>query len=209
MKRLVILISGRGSNLAALLQAAARDGWQASIRVLSSRADAAGLQTAAQYQVPTEVIEAKAFGSREAFDQALGDRLDEIRPDLIVLAGFMRILGPECCDRFSGRMVNIHPSLLPLLPGLDTHQRAIDSGLSRHGCTVHYVTAALDQGPILGQAEVPVLADDTAETLAARVLAMEHQLYPSVIAALLAGASNPAIRFFHPLICSDSNNSSS
>jgi phosphoribosylglycinamide formyltransferase-1 len=177
--RIVILISGRGSNMEAIVQACAREGWDARIEgVISNRADAAGLAFAAARGIATAVVDHRAFASREAFDAALAEAVDAHSPDLVLLAGFMRILTPVFVQRYAGRLMNIHPSLLPLFPGLHTHRRAIEAGCKLAGATVHFVTADLDHGPIVAQAVVPVLADDTEESLAARVLAREHVLYP-------------------------------
>lgn len=188
MKRLVILISGRGSNMAAIVDQICAQGWPITVaRVISNRADAKGLAFAQGKGIPTSVISHRDFDHREAFDAALADAIDAQAPDLVVLAGFMRILSPAFCARFEGRLLNIHPSLLPSFTGLDTHQRALDAGVKVHGCTVHAVTAALDHGPIIAQAVVPVLADDDEATLSQRVLRMEHQIYPMAVAAVLSG----------------------
>lgn len=188
MKRLVILISGRGSNLKSLLDEIARASWPVQVSaVISNRSVAQGLDVARAYGVPTVVVDHTEFASREAFDHALGSAVEAVKPDLIALAGFMRILSPAFCRRFQGRLLNIHPSLLPSFPGLATHQQALEAGVCVHGCTVHAVTPDLDHGPILAQAVVPVLAEDTAQSLADRVLEMEHQLYPMAVAAVLSG----------------------
>jgi phosphoribosylglycinamide formyltransferase-1 len=188
-KRAVILISGRGSNMAALLAAAAAPAYPASVAlVLSNRADAAGLARAAAAGVPTAVVESRAFrGDREAFERAVEAELARHGAELVALAGFMRVLTPGFVHRWEGRLVNIHPSLLPAFPGLDTHARALAAGARLHGCTVHLVSAGVDEGPILAQAAVPVLDADTAETLAARVLEQEHLLYPAALAWLASG----------------------
>jgi len=178
----VVLISGRGSNLQAMLDAGIP-----VTAVISNRADAAGLAMAARRGLHTAVIAHRDFASREAFDAALADEVERHAPRLVALAGFMRVLTPVFVARFAGRLVNIHPSLLPAFPGLDTHARALAAGVERHGCTVHFVTEQLDHGPIIAQASVPVLPDDTAETLAARVLAQEHALYPRAIRWFLEG----------------------
>ena len=178
----VVIISGRGSNLQALL-----DGGIAVSGVISNVAGAGGLAIAASRGVRTEVLEHKAFPNREAFDDALAAAIDRMAPRLVALAGFMRVLGPAFVQRFAGRMVNVHPSLLPAFTGLDTHRRALAAGVKLHGCTVHFVTAELDHGPIIAQAAVPVHADDTEEALAARVLREEHALYPKVIRWFLEG----------------------
>jgi phosphoribosylglycinamide formyltransferase-1 len=194
MKNIVILISGGGSNMAAIVKAAQREGWRDTLgaqvaAVISNRADAKGLAFAREHGLATEVLDHKAFASREAFDAALAGAIDRFdqpgEPVLVVLAGFMRILTPGFVGRYAGRLVNIHPSLLPAFPGLHTHQRAIDAGCKFAGVSVHQVTAELDHGPILAQAVVPVLPTDTADTLAARVLTQEHVIYPRAIAELL------------------------
>jgi len=190
MKNIVILISGGGSNMTAIVRAARRDDWAraygAEVRaVISNRADAGGLAFAREQGIAAEVVDHKQFAGREAFDEALAAAIDRHQPVLVVLAGFMRILTPAFVARYQGRLLNIHPSLLPAFPGLHTHQRAIDAGCRFAGATVHQVTAELDHGPILEQAVVPVLPGDTAATLAARVLTQEHQIYPRAIARLL------------------------
>jgi phosphoribosylglycinamide formyltransferase-1 len=182
MKNIVILISGRGSNMEAML--AERDAGRLPVNiaaVISNRPDAKGLETAARAGIATRALDHKAFAGREAFDTALAACIDEFSPDLVVLAGFMRILTPAFVGRYEGRLLNIHPSLLPSFPGLHTHQRALDEGVRIHGCTVHFVTAALDHGPVVIQAAVPVLDADTEETLAARILRQEHRIYPQAI----------------------------
>ena len=194
MKNIVILISGGGSNMAAIVRAAQRDHWRQAFdadvaAVISNRADAGGLQFAREHGLATAVVDHKAFPSREAFDAALAQAIDRFAPALVVLAGFMRILTPGFVGRYSGRLVNIHPSLLPAFPGLHTHQRALDAGCRVAGATVHQVTADLDHGPILEQAVVPVLPGDTAEALAARVLTQEHLIYPRAIAHFLRQAA--------------------
>ncbi len=188
---IVILISGGGSNMAALVQAAKKEAWFAQygaqvVAVISNRADAAGLQWAAEQGIATEVLAHSAYCSREAFDAALAGRIDTFAPSLVLLAGFMRILTPGFVARYEGRLLNIHPSLLPAFTGLHTHQRAIDAGCQFAGATVHRVTAELDHGPILAQAVVPVLQGDSAESLAARVLTQEHLLYPRAVRHVLA-----------------------
>jgi phosphoribosylglycinamide formyltransferase-1 len=195
MKNIVILISGGGSNMAAIVRAAERDRWSERFgariaAVISNKAEAGGLALAQSHGIATAVIPHKDFSSREAFDEALAKAVDAHSPALVVLAGFMRILTPAFVGRYAGRLVNIHPSLLPAFPGLNTHQRAIDAGCKVAGVTVHQVTTELDHGPILAQAVVPVLPDDTAGTLASRVLAQEHQLYPRAIAEWLADTSS-------------------
>lgn len=191
MKNIVILISGSGSNMAAIVRAAERERWGARFdarvaAVLSNRPDAAGLALAASHGVATAVVDHKAFASREDFDAALAAAIDVHTPSLVVLAGFMRILTPGFVGRYAGRLINIHPSLLPAFPGLRTHQRAIDAGCQVAGVTVHEVTTELDHGPILAQAAVPVLPGDTAELLAQRVLAQEHRIYPAAVEKWLA-----------------------
>ena len=190
MKPIVILISGSGSNMEAIVATARRERWEATLgaqvaAVISNRPGAAGLARAAELGVPAEALDHKAFASREAFDAELIARIDAYQPALVVLAGFMRILTPAFVAHYEGRLVNIHPSLLPAFPGLDTHRRAIEAGCRVAGATVHRVTAELDHGPILEQAAVPVLANDTPEALAARVLAQEHVIYPRAVANLL------------------------
>ena len=190
MKNIVILISGTGSNMAALLRAAQQAQWGPRLgarvaAVISNRADAKGLQTAQAAGVATAVVDHKAFAGREAFDAALMQTIDAHQPTLVVLAGFMRILTPGFVSHYAGRLLNIHPSLLPAFPGLHTHQRAIEAGCQFAGATVHQVTAELDHGPILAQAVVPVLPGDTADVLAARVLSQEHLIYPRAVARVL------------------------
>jgi phosphoribosylglycinamide formyltransferase-1 len=194
MKNIVILISGGGSNMAAIVRAAERDRWTERFgarvaAVVSNKAQAGGLALARAHGIGTAVVPHQTFASREAFDAALANEVDAHSPALVVLAGFMRILTPGFVDRYAGRLVNIHPSLLPAFPGLNTHQRAIDAGCKVAGVTVHQVTSELDHGPILAQAAVPVLPGDTAGDLADRVLAQEHQLYPRAIAGWLADTS--------------------
>jgi phosphoribosylglycinamide formyltransferase-1 len=192
MKNIVILISGSGSNMAAIVRAAEQGRWPQRLNarvaaVVSNRADAAGLDLAKSHGIPTAVLDHKAYASRDEFDAALMAEVDRFAPDLVVLAGFMRILTPGFVAHYGGRLLNIHPSLLPAFPGLNTHQRAIDAGCRFAGATVHQVTAQLDHGGILAQAVVPVLASDTAETLAARVLTQEHLIYPRAVAELIRG----------------------
>ncbi len=182
MKNIVILISGRGSNMEAIVRACADEGWNARIAaVVSNRPDAAGLDFAKARGIATAVVDHKQFDTREAFDATLADVVDGFSPDLVVLAGFMRILGAAFVARFAGRMVNIHPSLLPAFTGLHTHRGALAAGCKLAGATVHYVTADLDHGPIVAQAAVPVLPGDTEATLTSRVLAREHVLYPLAV----------------------------
>jgi phosphoribosylglycinamide formyltransferase 1 len=194
MKSIVILISGSGSNMSAIVQAAQAQGWERRwgarvSAVISNKANAKGLAWAQAQGIATAVVDHTAFADqpqpREAFDAALMAEIDRHDPHLVVLAGFMRILTPGFVAHYEGRLVNIHPSLLPAFPGLRTHQRALDAGCRFAGATVHRVTAELDHGPILAQAVVPVLPGDTADTLAARVLTQEHRLYPEAVAALL------------------------
>ena len=175
MKNLVVLISGRGSNLEAIVSAKLPARIAA---VISNRADAPGLSLAARSGLPSAVVDDRLFRSREAFDDALAKAIDLHMPDLVALAGFMRILSDGFVRRYEGRLVNIHPSLLPAFPGLHTHRRALDEGVKVHGCTAHFVTSQLDRGPIIIQAAVPVRLGDTEETLAARVLRQEHRIYP-------------------------------
>ncbi|MBS7777178.1 phosphoribosylglycinamide formyltransferase [Acidovorax sp. CCYZU-2555] len=187
MKNIVILISGGGSNMAAIVQAARQQDWAQTLNarvaaVISNKADAKGLDFARQHGISTDVLDHKTFASREAFDARLSEVIDQYQPALVVLAGFMRILTPGFVSHYAGRLVNIHPSLLPAFTGLHTHQRAIDAGCKFAGATVHEVTAELDVGPILEQAVVPVLEGDTAQTLAARVLVQEHAIYPLAVA---------------------------
>jgi len=182
MIRVVILISGRGSNMAALLAAVDAGAVPAQVvGVLANRADASGLETATTFGVPTVVIEHRQFVDRETFDAALAAAIDGFAPDLVLLAGFMRILGSGFVRRYEGRLINVHPSLLPAFPGLHTHRRALAEGVRVHGCTVHFVTAELDHGPIIVQAAVPVLDGDDEATLAARVLRQEHRVYPLAV----------------------------
>ena len=182
MITMVILISGRGSNLTSLLNAATSGAMPARIvGVISNRSDALGLQTAEAHGVPTCVIDHRAFADREQFDVAVAAAIDGFAPDLVVLAGFMRILGQAFVRRYENRLINIHPSLLPAFPGLHTHRRALAEGVRIHGCTVHFVTSDLDHGPVIVQAAVPVLDDDDEATLAARVLVQEHQVYPLAV----------------------------
>ncbi len=192
MKNIVILISGGGSNMAAIVRTAEQQDWSGrhGIRVaavVSNRPDAGGLALARERGIPTAVVDHRSHATREAFDVALAEVVAAQDPALVVLAGFMRILTPGFVERFAGRILNIHPSLLPAFPGLHTHQRALDAGCKVAGCTVHEVTAELDVGPILEQAVVPVLPCDTAESLAARVLSQEHEIYPRAILAYLQG----------------------
>ncbi len=194
MKRRVgILISGRGSNMEALLEAARTPDYPAEIvLVLSNNPDAAGLTTAAAAGIPTRAIDHRPFkGDRAAHEAAIHAALREAGAEIVCLAGYMRVLTPFLVETWAGRMLNIHPSLLPALPGLHTHRRALDSGATEHGCTVHVVTAGVDQGPILAQATVPVLPTDTEDSLGARVLVQEHRLYPRALADFVLGLERP------------------
>ena len=178
---IVVLISGRGSNMMAIVEAA-RAGLPVDIRaVISNRPDAAGLGFAAAAGVPTEVVDHTAFPNREDFEHALRQAIDRYAPGLVVLAGFMRVLGSDFVRRYRGRLVNIHPALLPAFPGLDTHRRAIEAGVREHGASVHFVTEEVDAGPMIVQARVTVLPGDSAQALAARVLEQEHRIYPQAI----------------------------
>ena len=189
MKNIVILISGRGSNMKAIVKRCAEEAWPARIAaVISNRADAAGLAFARERGIATALVDHTGFGSRESFDVELAKTVEGFAPDVVALAGFMRILGPAFVQRFDGRLVNIHPSLLPAFPGLHTHRRTLEAGCKVAGASVHFVTADLDHGPIIGQAVVPVLPDDTERSLAARVLAQEHVLYPHAIRWMVDGA---------------------
>jgi phosphoribosylglycinamide formyltransferase-1 len=184
VKNIVILISGRGTNMEAIVGA----GLPAKVAaVISNRADAAGLKFAAQSGIAAEVVDERKFSSRGAFDTALEAAIERHAPDLLALAGFMRVLGGDFVRHYSGRMVNIHPSLLPAFPGLHTHRRALQEGVKLHGCTVHFVTPQVDHGPIIVQAAVPVRAGDTEATLAARVLRQEHRVYPLAIRWFVEG----------------------
>jgi len=175
VKKIVILISGRGSNMEAIVRA----GLPAQVgAVISNRPDAAGLKFAAQAGVETQVVDERAYASRDAFEGELAAAIDRRSPDLVALAGFMRVLGADFVRRYSGKLLNIHPSLLPAFPGLHTHRRALQEGVKLHGCTVHFVTPQVDHGPIVVQAAVPVRAGDTESALAARVLKQEHRIYP-------------------------------
>ena len=184
MKNIVILISGRGSNMEALLAAKLPCRIAA---VISNKADAKGLETARDHGIATAVIAHAEHASRELFDAALAAEIDRHAPDLVVLAGFMRILGEDFVRRYHGRLMNIHPSLLPAFPGLHTHERALEAGCRVHGCTVHFVTPALDNGPVVIQAAVPVYPDDNPDVLAARVLAQEHVAYPQAVRWFVEG----------------------
>ncbi len=182
MKNIVILISGRGSNMEAVVRAAEAEGWPARVAaVISNKLDAGGLAFAQARGIPTAVVSNKEFATRTEFDARLQEVIDTYQPDLVVLAGFMRILTAPFVEHYAGRMLNIHPSLLPLFPGLHTHQQALDAGMSEHGATVHFVTAELDHGPSVLQARIPVLPGDTPDLLAARLLAEEHKIYPRAV----------------------------
>ena len=184
MKSLVILISGRGSNMQALLEA----GYPLdSITVISNNPNAAGLEIARKHGVATAVLDHRSFPDRETFDAALAEKIDACNPELVALAGFMRILSDCFVQRYQGRLMNIHPSLLPAFPGLGTHARALQEGVKIHGCTVHFVTPALDHGPIVIQAAIPVLPGDTEQMLANRVLALEHRIYPQAVRWFMDG----------------------
>ncbi|MDR3054722.1 MAG: phosphoribosylglycinamide formyltransferase [Zoogloeaceae bacterium] len=189
MKRIVILISGRGSNMESLIRAqrAGELGEARIVAVLSNRPDARGLLTAAAAGIHAEALDHKQYPDRESFDAALMSAIDAHQPDLVVLAGFLRILSEGFVRHYSGRLLNIHPSLLPAFPGLHTHQRALEAGVRLHGCSVHFVTPTLDHGPIVLQAAVPVLDDDDKERLAARVLAEEHLIYPRAVRWFVEG----------------------
>jgi phosphoribosylglycinamide formyltransferase-1 len=188
MKRIVILVSGRGSNMEAVVRACAAEGWAAKVvAVISNRPDAAGLQFAASHGIPTAVVDHKAHAQRADFDAALAAVVEGFAADVVVLAGFMRILTPEFVRRFEGRMLNVHPSLLPAFTGLHTHRRALAAGVKVTGATVHFVTADLDLGPIVAQAVVPVQAGDDEAALAARVLAREHVMLPCVVRWFVEG----------------------
>ena len=194
MKRVAILISGGGSNMLALLRDMGQGGYAQPVLVASNDPTAKGLEKAAALGVPTAAVDHRPFGrDREAFEAALAEKIDATQPDILCLAGFMRILTPGFIRRYEGRMLNIHPSLLPKYPGLHTHARALAAGDAEAGCTVHGVTAELDAGPLLGQARVPVLPGDTEDTLAARVLTQEHRLYPAVLRRFAAGDRTPVL----------------
>lgn len=182
MKNIVILISGVGSNMEAIARACETEGWPARIAaVISNRAEAGGLAIAAARGIPVAVLSHRDHATRESFDAALADLIDGYAPDLVVLAGFMRILTPGFVERYAGRMINIHPSLLPGFPGLHTHARALEAGVKVHGASVHFVTPELDHGPIVIQGALDVLPSDTEVSLASRVLALEHRIYPRAI----------------------------
>ncbi len=187
-KRVTVLISGRGSNMAALIEAAKAPSFPAEIvGVISDKANATGLAIADANGITTKVLDRADFPSKEAHDQAIDATLHALGTEIVCLAGYMRLLTTPFVEEWKGRMINIHPALLPLFKGLDTHRRALDAGVRLHGCTVHFVTPEMDDGPIIAQAAVPVLADDTEDTLAARVLTAEHKLYPLAVALLADG----------------------
>lgn len=180
--RFVILISGQGSNLQAIIDHARKNSLNVSFeRIISNVPSAHGIEWAKRQGLPVTIVDHRAFSSRQAFDEALADAIDACTPDYVLLAGFMRILTPAFVRRFNGRLINIHPSLLPAFTGLHTHARAVESGVGCHGCTIHFVTNELDHGPIIAQAALPVSSQDSVESLAARVLALEHELYPIVV----------------------------
>jgi phosphoribosylglycinamide formyltransferase-1 len=188
MKAIVILVSGRGSNMEALVQRCRAEGWPARVAaVVSNRPEAEGLRVAQSLGIPTAVVDHRAHATREQFDAALAEVIDAFAPDVVALAGFMRILGRGFVERYAGRLVNVHPSLLPAFPGLHTHRRAIEAGCCVAGATVHFVTADLDHGPIVAQSAVPVLPGDDATTLAARVLEHEHRLYARALRWIVEG----------------------
>jgi phosphoribosylglycinamide formyltransferase-1 len=192
VKNIVILISGRGSNMEAIVRSAQAEQWESVLQariagVISNRPQAAGLAIARDLGVPTLALDHKIYATREAFDAALAQAIDAWQPDLVLLAGFMRVLTAGFVSRYAGRLMNIHPSLLPSFAGLDTHQRALDTGVKIHGSTVHFVTPDLDDGPIIIQAAVPVLAQDDASTLATRVLQQEHRIYPLAVRWFVEG----------------------
>ena len=182
MKNLVVLISGRGSNMTAIARACEHERWPARIAaVISNRRDAAGLEAARALGLHVEILSHRDFEGRDAYDAALAALIDRFEPHTVALAGFMRVLGAPFVSRYAGRLINVHPSLLPAFPGLATHRRALDSGARVHGATVHFVSAEVDGGPIVAQAAVPVRDDDSEESLAARVLQAEHRLYPMAL----------------------------
>ncbi|MBU9549783.1 phosphoribosylglycinamide formyltransferase [Burkholderia multivorans] len=188
MKKLVILISGRGSNMEAIVRACTHERWPAEVAaVIANRPDAAGLAFAASHGIATAVVDHRSFDGRDSFDAALAAKIDRFAPDLVVLAGFMRILTPEFVRRYEGRLLNIHPSLLPSFKGIRTHQQALDAGVALHGATVHFVIPELDSGAIVAQGAVPVRAGDDAAALAQRVLAVEHVLYPRAVRWFVEG----------------------
>lgn len=188
MNKLVILISGRGSNMEAIIRACAQERWPAEVAaVIANRPDAAGLAIAASHGIATAVVDHRSFDGRDSFDAALAAEIDRFAPDLVILSGFMRILSPAFVERYEGRMLNIHPSLLPSFKGVHTHQQALDAGVALHGATVHFVIPELDSGAIVAQAAVPVHTGDDAAALARRVLAAEHVLYPRAVRWFVEG----------------------
>ena len=188
MNKLVILISGRGSNMEAIIRACAQERWPAEVAaVIANRPDAAGLAIAALHGIATAVVDHRSFDGRDSFDAALAAEIDRFAPDLVILSGFMRILSPAFVERYEGRMLNIHPSLLPSFKGVHTHQQALDAGVALHGATVHFVIPELDSGAIVAQAAVPVRTGDDAAALARRVLAAEHVLYPRAVRWFVEG----------------------
>ena len=188
MKRIVIVISGRGSNMQAIIHAAAAQQWPGCIAaVISNKPDATGLLVAAEAGISTAVVDHRAYADRDAFDAALAEKIDSFAPDLVVLAGFLRILTRDFVHHYHGRLLNIHPSLRPSFPGLATHRQALSAGVKVHGATVHFVTPDLDHGPIVAQAAVSVMATDTESTLAARVLEQEHVIYPQAVRSFIEG----------------------
>lgn len=191
-KRVAVLISGRGSNMEALVAACADPAYPAEIvGVLSNKADAKGLEFAARHGIPARALPHKDYPSREAHDAAMHEALLALEPDFIACAGYMRIMTPSFVQKWEGRMINIHPSLLPDFKGTHTHERALQAGVKEHGCSVHFVTAELDDGPVVAQARVPVLPGDTPDTLSARVLVEEHKLYPKALRMVCEAGSKP------------------
>ena len=185
-KRIVILISGGGSNMVSLINATLKNDFPAEVvGAISDNQNAGGIEKAKSYNIPVEVVERKNFADKDSFEIDLLSKIRDFHPDIICLAGFMRLISSRLISPYEGRILNIHPALLPLFKGLHTHQRALDAGMKISGCTVHLVTEAMDEGHILGQAAVPILQDDTAETLAKRVLKVEHQLFPAVLKAFI------------------------
>lgn len=204
MKNIVILISGRGSNMEAVVRALEAEGWPARVAaVISNKLDAGGLAFAQARGIPTAVVSNKDYATRAEFDAKLQEVIDTFQPDLVVLAGFMRILTAPFVEHYAGRMLNIHPSLLPLFPGLHTHQQALDAGMTEHGATVHFVTAELDHGPSVLQATIPVLPGDTPDLLAARLLAEEHKIYPRAVRLFVEDrlvVEDGAVRIVEPTV---------
>lgn len=209
MKNIVILISGRGSNMEAVVRALDAEGWPARVAaVISNKPDAGGLAFAQARGIPTAVVSNKEFATRAEFDARLQEVIDTFQPDLVVLAGFMRILTAPFVEHYAGRMLNIHPSLLPLFPGLHTHQQALDAGMTEHGATVHFVTAELDHGPSVLQATIPVLPGDTPDLLAARLLAEEHKIYPRAVRLFVEDRlviEDGAVRIVEPMDASQAD----